>query len=238
MLSQQQLLDLGLSPDVDTLRSRLTSAAHELGFGLFSAVLIRGAMGSANAWMLGVGNTPDAYVVAQQSLSDALRDPVIRALRSNIVPVLYDQSTYVEAGAVDLWDLQASFGYRCGVACSVHEPSHLEQFLLGFDRPDALPIDPVVRMRLQAAVQMVTLHAQSALQRISTPTPAGSPVLDAGELESLRWAKDGYTAWQVGQRMVISQPEVARRQRSAARKLGASSVQGAVLTCIQGGLID
>lgn len=238
MLTQQQLLDLGLAPDKASLRQHLTRAAHELGFGLFSAALIRGDMKSGRAGIEVVSNPPEAYVDAANSLSDALRDPVMTALRRSVQPVLYDQSTYTSAGVADLWDMQSPFGYRCGVASAVHEPSHMESFMLGFDRPDALPADLVGRIRMTAAVQMVTVHALAAMQRLCTPQSSGSPVIDDDELEVLRWAKDAYSVSQIGDKLLISTVEVQHRQRSAARKLGASSVQGAVLRCIEGGLID
>lgn len=238
MLPLQQLQDLGLSPDRATLRKRLEAAANDLGFGLFSAMLIRGALGSPNAWFDVIANPPPAFQDAMNDLGDTLRDPVMGALCTSVMPVVYDQATYVQAGVTDLWDAQAPFGYRGGVACSVQEQSHLESFMFGVDRAEALPSDPVGRLKLVAAMQMVTVHAQAAMQRLATPEPAGAPVLADIELECLRWAKDGYTVWQVGDRLSISAVDVQRHQRAAARKTGASSVPGAVLRCIQGGLID
>lgn len=237
MLPLQQLIDLGLAQDRDSLRRHLERAAADLGFGRFSAVLIRGALGSDKAWLAGLGNTPPEYSAAMNSLDDALRDPVLNALRTSIAPVLYDQALYVDAGVADLWDLQAPYGYRCGVACTVHEASHLEQFMLGVDG-DALPKDPVDRMSVTASVQLLTVYAQSAMQRIFTPAPSGAPVLDDDELEPLRWAADAYTIHQIGDKLSISSVHVQRKLRKATKKLGASSVPGAVLRCIQGGLID
>lgn len=239
MLSLQQLQDLGLASDLDSLNRHLVAAAEQLGFGLASAVLIRGSLHSGRAWVKSIGNTPAGFLEAQHSLDDTLRDPVMTALRRGVQPVVYDQGTYVEAGVADLWDAQAPFDYRCGVACSVHESSHAESFMLGIDRCAPVPTDPVERMRLVASTLMLTVHAQAAMQRLLTPQPSGAPVaLEAAELETLRWAKDGYTVWQTGDRMVISHVHAEQLQRSAVRKTGASSVQGAVLRCIHGGLID
>jgi hypothetical protein len=237
MLPLQQLIDLGLAENHDSLQQRLERAAADLGFGRFSAVLIRGALGSENAWLAGIGNTPQEYSAAMNSLDDTLRDPVMTALRSSIAPVQYDQALYVGAGAADLWDLQAPYGYRCGVACTVHEASRLEQFMLGIDG-DALPKDLVGRISLTAAVQILTVYAQSAMQRIHTPAPSGSPVLEDDELEPLRWAKDAYTVHQIGDKLAISSVHVQRKLQEAAGKLGVSSVPAAVLRCIEGGLID
>lgn len=237
MLPLQQLIDLGLAEDRDSLRRQLARAAADLGFGLFSAVLIRGALGSKNAWLAGVGNPPAAYLEAQYSLDDTLRDPVMCSLRSSIAPVLYDQALYVDGGAADLWDLQAAYGYRSGVACTVHEASHLEQFMFGVDG-DALPNDLVGRVSLTAAIQLLTVYAQSAMQRIFTSAPSGCPVLEDDELEPLRWAKDAYTVHQIGDKLLISSVHVQHKLHQATKKLGVSSVPAAVLRCIEGGLID
>lgn len=238
MISQQQLLDLGMAPDLESLERQLTAAAETLGFGRVLAVLIRGSLYSGRAWVKSVGNTPAAYIEAQRSLDDTLRDPVMSALQRSVAPVVYDQAFYNAAGASDLWDVQAPYDYKCGVACSVHQPSHAESFLLGFDRSAPVPSDPVARMMLIADMQLLTAYAQTAMQRLLTPAPSGAPVLERSELECLRWARDGYTAWQVADRLVISSAQVQHHQQQAVRKLGANSVPGAVLRCIQGGLID
>lgn len=238
MLPLQQLIDLGLAQDRDSLRRHLERAAADLGFGLFSAVLIRGELGSENAWLAGVGNPPTAYLDAQYSLDDTLRDPVMCSLRTSIAPVLYDQAMYVEGGAADLWDLQAAFGYRSGVACTVHESSHLEQFMLGVDGA-SLPTDLVGRVQLTAAMQLLTVYAQAAMQRIFTPAPAGAPVvLDDSELNVIRVAKSARTIHQIGEKLSISSGQVQRNLRKSAKKLGVSSVPAVVLRCIEGGLID
>ena len=230
-------MDLGLAEDRDSLRRHLARAVADLGFGLFSAVLIRGALGSKNAWLAGVGNPPAGYLDAHDSLDDTLRDPVMTSLRSRVAPVLYDQALYVDGGAADLWDLQAAYGYRSGIACTVHETSHLEQFMFGVDC-DALPKGRALRVALTAAVQLLTVYAQSAVQRIFTPAPSSTPVLEDQELEPLRWAKDGYTVHQIGDKLSISSANVQHRLRRATQKLAVNSVPAAVLRCVQGGLID
>lgn len=238
MLTQQRLLDLGMAADLDSLQRQLVVAAEEMGFGLVLAVLIRGSLQSGRAWVKSIGNTPEAFLAAQHSLDDTLRDPVTTALQRGTAPVMYDQDFYVKAGTADLWDAQAPFEYRCGVACSIHEPSHAECFLLGIDRSAPLPTDPVARMRLKAGLQFLTVHAQGAMQRLLTPAAAGAPILSDEELEVLKWARDGFTVEQIGDRVSVSIGQVLGRQQRAARKLGTSSVQGAVLRCIQGGLIE
>lgn len=237
-LSQDQLLEIGLSADRDTLRCRLAKAVEALGFGLFAGALVRGDMRSGSAWIETVSNTPAGFVEAQRSLDDALRDPVTAALTSSVRPLAYDQSTYVDAGCADLWDAQAPWGYRCGIASAVHQASHAEHFVFGVDRSDPLPSSPGERAVITAQVQALLLHTQAAMQRLYTPAPAAGPDdLERVELEALRWTAAGRTVWQCGNLLSLSEAEVRRVQHSATRKVGASSVPGAVLRCIDGGLI-
>lgn len=237
MLTPQALFDISSAPDHPTLRRRLVAAANELGFGLISGVLIRGALASKSAWLMSIGNTPPAYLQAQQALEDTLRDPVMTTLQRQALPVAWNQATYVHAGAADLWDLQAPFGYCAGVACVLEESSHLEQFVLGVDGQEALPVEPVALQRLQAMMQLLTVHAQAAMHRLYTPPAVDAPGLTDRELQCLQWAADGREVWQIGRLVSISDAEVRRCQRSAAAKLGVRSVRAAMLKCIEGGLI-
>lgn len=109
--------------------------------------------------------------------------------------------------------------------------------MLGVDGDD-LPEDSAGRLRLTAAVQLLTVYAQSAMQGIFTPTPAGAPVvLDDSELTTIRLAKGARTVHQIGEMVSISSAEVQRNLRQVTRKLGVSSVSAAVLRCIKDGLI-
>lgn len=240
MLSQQRLLDIGLAADLAGLQRLLVTAAQDLGFGLVTAVTIHGDLRSGSAWVRSIGNTPPAYVAAQHSVDDTLRDPVMGALLSSPLPVTYDQQLYVDAGAADLWDVQAPFGYRHGVACSVHQAGHAEHFLLGVDREDALPNQAGHRAHLCAQLQLITLHAQEAMQRLLSPAAHDRRVtaLTDAEAECLKWAAAGMTAWQIGDLLSISLQEVYAHQTAARRKLGAASGPGAVLRAIQGGLVE
>lgn len=85
-----------------------------------------------------VGNTPEAFVEAHLDKDNSLRDPVMFRLKRQSVPFTYDQTMYVNEGAADLWDLQAPFGYRSGIATALHMPGGMH-FLMGVDRNSALP---------------------------------------------------------------------------------------------------
>lgn len=237
MLSHSLLLDLAAAADLAALKSKLVEAGNALGFGLMTSSLIRGDLRSGRAWVQDLTNAPPGFLAAQLCLADALRDPVMTHMRTRSVPIGYDQRTYVEAGAGDLWEEQAPWGYRTGIASSLHEASHMESFMLGFDRDEPLPIDEGRRMEIVAKVHLLTIYAHSAMQRLLTPKPEGAPSvpLEKHEADCLRWTAEGRTVTQIGSLARISESDVVTSRNRAAGKLGAPNVYAAALRCIEGG---
>lgn len=238
MLSYQQILDIGLAPDAETLQARLVSATHALGFGLCGGTFIRGRLSSGNATVRALGNPPDGFLEASRSLDAGLRDPLLTAMLAKPGMFTYDQALYTESGAADLWDNQAAFGFRSGMAVALHETSHLELFSFGVDGPDSLPTQAASRLALEAQLRMVAMHAHEAAKRLWTARVAVDlNAVNAEETEALKWASDGMCVWVRGDKLVHSRPGLASAQRSAARKLGTFG-PGAVLRAIEGGLIS
>lgn len=234
MLDYRQLIDLGLSPDIDTLTARTVAAAEAMGFGLCSGVLISGRFGSPSCAMKAFGNTPEAFVEASKSLDDGLRDPLLARLLAGPGHVAYDQAFYVAAGTADLWDCQAPFGYRAGLSCSTHHPNVAEAFLFGLDSPAALPTQASSRLALQATLQVLTLHAGSALKRLVGRPP--NVELERGERVAVQTL--GATIYtQRGKHFLIERLQDPALQ-SAAKKLRATSATDVVLRAIDGGLIQ
>lgn len=231
MLSQQALIELGLSHDLETLTQRVISAAESLGFGLVSAVQIEGRFGSPSAHIQSFGNPPAAFSEASKSISYGVRDPLLGALLARPGFVSYDESFYLDAGAIDMWDVQAQFGYRAGLSVSLHQVGHSEVFALGVDGPDALP-DAVARLRLQAVLRALALHAQSALERIARPANGQMAALTQSERKMVEAAAIAHAH---GRSMLPSSSCDQALLVSASRKLGVRSVQGAALRVIDGG---
>ena len=236
MLDHQALLELGLAPDIATLTRRTVALAERMGFGLASGVLVRGRMGTPSASLHAFGNPPQGYADSMYSVGDGLRDPLLAQLMQRPGHAAYDQALYVRAGVADLWDCQAVYGFRAGLAVSLHQPTHAEAFLLGVDGLDTVP-EGTQRLRLQAALQMVALHAQAAACRIfATKASAPAPELDRPERIALQAA--GATVLARRGPLVSVSTVGAPPLASAVRKLGARSMTDAVLRGIEGGLIQ
>ena len=119
--------------------------------------------------------------------------------KRHTVPIIWDQKTYLDNDAIDIWEDQAPFGYRNGIAMALHLPEG-RHFMLGVDRDQPLPADSGELTRLVADLQLFAVHAQDTAMRVlvSAPLQPERPALTPRELEVLRWTMDGKTAWEVG----------------------------------------
>jgi DNA-binding CsgD family transcriptional regulator len=233
----KRFYDLSQSTDVDQFETRLVEFANELGFELVKAALVVDEPGSEPVF-LSLGNTPSEFLETSQSREDSLRDPVLGRLKRTSVPFVYDQETYVSAGAADLWETQARFGYKTGVAVALHLPDY-RHFLLGLDRDLPMPEGDAKIARLMADLQLMAVHAQDAAVRLLSQTPAKppSPRLSAREIEILRWTMEGKSAWAVGELLSISEHTVNYYLRRVFQKLDVSSKHQAVLRALALGLL-
>lgn len=238
MLTYDDLLNIGLAPDVQAFERLLVSAAGELGYALAAGALIRGRFASGRSVVRPFGNPPAAFVEESRAVDVAARDPVLTHLLAQPGLLAYDQRFYLDRAAAELWDVQAPFGYREGMALSLHEVAHAEVFTFGVDG-EALPSKLEDRYRLEADLRLICAHAQHAARRLYFPEVAAASVqLERHEAEVLQWAADGVSVWVTGDKMRISSQGVAHLLGEGQRKLGASSRHGAVLKAIEGGLIE
>lgn len=237
MVDYQQLLDVGLSPDRETLTRRLVALAESMDFGLTAGVLIRGRFGSASAQIDSFGNQPAGFGEASRSLEKGLRDPLLTHHLARPGHMTYGQGLYVNAGATDLWDVQSSFGYRYGLSVSLHAPTHAEAFVYGVDRPDPLPDGPEL-LRLQSIVQMIAMHAREAMERIvnASAPPGVRQQLTAKEVQALQRVTATVYARRGGLLRVsqITSPEL----QIAMHKLGAQDLPTAVLRAVDEDLVE
>lgn len=221
----------------DEFRDEVVRFTHRLGFQTVSAMtVIDHALGQSDFIL--VDNTPEKYVEPYADPSAFRRDPVMQHCKRQSVPIIWNQDTYVAQGAADLWEQQAGFGYRTGIAMALHLPEG-RHFLLGVDRDQALPEDPAELQRLVADLQLFAVHAQDAAVRLLVPTALQPerPALTPRELEALRWTMEGKTAWEVGSILGISERTAVLHVNNAMHKLGAVNKHQAVLKALRLGLI-
>lgn len=208
-----------------------------MGFPLISGMLMRGSLSDEHRERFIFGNIPDGYLEASMDPEDSLRDPVLTHLTSRTVPVTYGQSFYIDAAAGDLWEHQACFGYKAGVAVKMHLADN-RHFVIGVDREEPLPQPGAALTRLLATFQLFAVHAATAAERLLIPAAHSEelPRLTGREKDVLASTHKGNTAWGVSVELGMSETTVNFHLRNAMKKLGVKSKHQAVLRCISIGL--
>jgi DNA-binding CsgD family transcriptional regulator len=224
--------------DQGQFRSVVVRFAQQLGFDTVSATAIvdRPDVGSE---FVAVHNTPLAFEQTFEDLGVGRRDPVMQHCKRQTVPIVWSQKTYLDRGSIDLWDAQAQFGYRNGIAMALHLPEG-RHFFLGVDRDQELPRDQGQLTRMVADLQLFAVHAQDTAMRvlISEALQPERPALTPRELDVLRWTMDGKTAWEVGQLLSIAERTTVQHLQNAMKKLQCNSKHQAVLKALRLGLIN
>ena len=231
--------EVSQATNMDSFQKLLIGMAAELEFAIVSgSLVIENRVDRSNFQLYSFGNTPQAYLDSSYFSKDAAaRDPVARAVKYSSVPFCYDQDIYLKAGAIDLWEEQAAFGYQNGICVGIHLPGH-RHFLLGIDRDRELPSDGVEIGRLTADLQLLAMHAQSAAMNLLLPSQSETaPSLSNRELEILKWARDGKTAWETGKIIGISEDGVKYHIRAILIKFDAPNKNQAILRALKFGIL-
>jgi DNA-binding CsgD family transcriptional regulator len=223
--------------DRESFRASVVRVADRLGFSTVAATAV--VEKGAQTEFIAVGNIPSSFFDTFDDLGVGSRDPVMQHLRRQSVPILWNQATYVTAGAGELWEHQAAFGFRTGIAMALHLPDG-NHFLLGVDRDQPLPNDEEELTRIVAHLQLFAVHAQDAAFRVLVKPEhrPETPKLTMRELEVLRWTMEGKTAWEVGTILGISERTAVMHLSNATHKLGCTTKHQAVVKALRLGLID
>lgn len=237
-MDYQQLIDVGLSEDFASFERRLVATADAMGFPIITGLLMHGQLHDAGVRITSLGNMPAGFQEAAKDLGDTRRDPVMSQLTTRPTPVIYDQKTYVDAGVGELWEVQAPFGYKTGIAVKLHLPGD-KHFMLGVDREEALPAVGPGLMQMIANLQLLAAHAMTAADRLMSPRidRGDFPKLTRRELDVLSWTAQGKTAWEVSVILSMSEKTVNFHLGNAMRKLEVNSKHQAVLKCVSAGAL-
>ncbi len=224
---------------VDEFRRRVVGFARSLDFETVNAMTVIDHSVNHTSFHC-IDNTPEAFRDRWCDQGASKIDPVMQHCKYSAAPIVWDQSTYVSHGRVDLWEEQAKYGFKIGICLALHLPGGLH-FCLGVDRDKRFRFGGKTLTRVLADLQMFAVHAQEASLRIFAPKKAfdfaeGSPHLTSLELEALRWTMDGRSTWAVARALNISEYMADFHLRNATRKLQCGSKFQAVLKAIRLGL--
>jgi DNA-binding CsgD family transcriptional regulator len=223
--------------DQSQFRHVVIRFAQQLGFQTVSAMVAVDRPGLRPDITV-VHNAPMAFEQGIEDVEMARRDPVMQHIKRNTMPIIWTQKTYLDSGAIDVWDVQAQFGYCNGVAMALHLPEG-RHFTIGVERDQALPANPAELTRMVADLQLFAVHAQDTAMRILVPEGAQPecPALTPRELEVLRWTMDGKTAKAIGTLLNVTERTAVAHLQNAMLKLNVNSKHLAVLKALRLGLI-
>ena len=140
---------------------------RSLEFETFSAItVVDHTLGNSD--FISIDNAPLGFKDAWNDPSLGMRDPVMQHCKRQSVPIVWDQRTYVNHGAGEMWEMQARFGYRTGICLALHLPEG-RHFVLGMDRNDPLPSDASQLTRMVADMQLFAVHALDTALRVLLP---------------------------------------------------------------------
>lgn len=185
-----------------------------------------------------VDNTPSGYAESFSNVSLGRADPVMQHCKYSSIPLIWDQEIYINNNCASIWEEQANYGLRNGIALALHLPNNTH-FFIGVDRDKPICEKPHNIVRMVADLQLFAVHAQESALRLFAPRLNVDNVsLTPREIEALRWTMDGNTAWQIGQILNISERTAVFHLQNAMRKLKCQSKYQAVMKAIRIGLLS
>lgn len=204
----------------DQLKEAVAEFGESLGFKNYAAMMVIERVDGRSASHV-VHNAPAGYLEEFEAKETPVVDPVMHHLRWQSLPIAWNRETYEQGKALQLWERQADFGYRSGIAVALHLPFGMH-FAVGIDTADELTGDHEKLRSMVAEVQLFTVHAQEAAERILVPKHAveGAVELTPREVETLRWTVEGKTAWEISVILGISERTVTAHLNNATHKLG------------------
>jgi DNA-binding CsgD family transcriptional regulator len=223
--------------DQSQFRQVVIRFAQQLGFDKVAAMVVVDRPGLAPEFT-SIHNAPMAYEQSFNEAGSGRRDPVMQHCKRNTMPIIWSQKTYLDAGAIEVWDAQAQFGYRNGIAMALHMPDG-RHFMFGVERDVDLPKETPELTRMVADLQLFAVHAQDTALRIlvSEGAQPECPALTPRELEVLRWTMDGKTAKAIGALLNVTERTAVAHLQNAMLKLNVNSKHMAVLKALRLGLI-
>lgn len=236
-LGLSTLNELACAQSQEDLRGKLVRVGQMIDFGLVTATLLnRDTRGQVSIQRFGI--VPRGWESAAADPAACERDPVLLRNRISFLPVVYDQTLYVEAGAADLWEQQAAFGYRTGISICLR-PTDNQRFHFGVDREQHLPADDAGLLGLMGEVRLIADYTLASVLAMS-PAPGeipAAPELNAQDLEILKWSAEGKSAWTIGQLLSTAESAVNRRLGVIRGKFGVATKAQAIAKAVAHGLI-
>jgi DNA-binding CsgD family transcriptional regulator len=238
-LFSQRCMEVLQATSVKDFSRQIVAFANGLGFSTVGAVLVIEHSPSLTEFR-SLTNAPEGHREEFDNFEHGRIDPVNQHCKVSNSPIVWNRETYAKANAQDLWESQAPYGYRSGIAFALHL-GRGRHYMFGanweLDRCDSVRHFKSIYEDLL----IFGAHSQAAAFELCMPgqaDPANVWSLTKGELEALRWSMDGMTSWEIGQKMALSGYDVTLRLQRTMQKLECGTKYEAVLKGIRLGLIQ
>jgi LuxR family transcriptional regulator, quorum-sensing system regulator BjaR1 len=161
-------------------------------------------------------------------------DPVARLCRNSLNPFEWSEAPYDcerEPRAREVMQRAADFNMSNGFIVPIHGSGYEACVSLGGAHLD-------LNARSKPAIHLMAMYGFDRVRRLLDPGRLRLRHLTARERETLAWASQGKSAWEIGEILGISQRTVEEHLSAAGRKLGAVNRVHAVAISIRERVIE
>lgn len=162
-------------------------------------------------------------------------DPVLRMCRRTVNPFEWSEAPYdaeTEPGAVEVMRRATDFRMSRGFVVPIHG-------LTGHEAGVSLAgVHLDLNARSKPALHLIAMYGFDHIRRLLAPAQTPSARLTPRERETIAWASQGKSAWEIGEILNITQRTVEEHLATAARKLGAVNRTHAVAIALRQRLIN
>lgn len=214
------------SEDANALCSATATALAALGFHRFAYFVL--SKPNAGGGEL-ISTYPQAWLERYAVQKYEWIDPVIQGVRAFDVPFEWNKTPADPSPAQrQLFDEASQYGIRCGFAIPFHQPDYPIAAMTIVGAESTIAFQRSIRANrptLQLMAVFVHLHARRIL---AVGRVVAGIRLSHRELECLRWAARGKSAWEIGCILGIARRTAAFHLENAKAKLGVRTICQAV----------
>ena len=207
------------------------------GFSYFSVITLPRAGTSGDntiAGMATISSWPPELIAEYDRLGLARNSPVLDRLRKQITPLVFeiDEINDLRPGEepASATELFRRFNLTMGVYFPVHDNHSLRHAVSFMGSRDPLSVEELSTLSLFATMLIEQISV------ISSADHAAKSVLNAREVEILKWTAEGKTSPEIARITGLSEHTVNHYATIATKKLGCSNRTQAVVYAIRLGL--
>ena len=184
-----------------------------------------------------IARLPTGFLPSFTNKDEGKIDPVMQFCKKSHEPIIWNEKTYSSCDLSYLWEKQASFGLKSGIALATHMPRG-RHFLIGLDGDRKLNNAHKATANTVADLKVFIAYAEAAAYEISTGliSPADQQI-SRRDLELLQMSMSGLTIPAIADKLHLSPQTIHLRFRKILDALGCSTRYQAVLRTIRLGLL-